>query len=168
MDSIIIGFSRPKGWFEPFSWLIRLFLWTPYSHVYIRFHSDAYDSDLVFQASSLQVNFYAWSVFQAKEDVIKEFVIPVTSETKLSVIKFAMANVGQPYNLTGALGVAIVWLAMRFGFRIANPISGAGDFCSQIAGQILNELMGQHINLPLDVITPKDIFRYLTNLFPSA
>ena len=162
MDTIIIGFSRPSGWFEPFSWLIRLFLWTPYSHVYIRFHSDPYNSDLVFQASSLQVNFYSEAVFTSVEDVIQEFTIPVTTETKDAVIEFAMANVGKPYNILGVFGVLLVIVASWFGKKMANPIGGSGDFCSQLVGQVLVEFLGGKLNYPVDVITPKDIFNYLT------
>jgi hypothetical protein len=162
MDIITIGFSRPKAWFEPFSWMIRLFLWTPYSHVYIRFHSVPYNSDLVFQASSLQVNFYSEAVFTSVEDVIQEFTIPVTLATKIAVIEFAMANVGKPYNIMGVFGVLLVWVASLVGKKIANPISGAGDFCSQLVGQILVEFLGDKLNYPVDVITPKDIFNYLS------
>jgi hypothetical protein len=163
VETLTIGFSRPKGWFEPFSWLIRLVMWTPYSHVYVRFHSDPYDSDLVFQASSLQVNFYGLSIFQSKEDVIREFTIPVSSETKLAMIKDAMAVVGTPYNLAGVFGMLLVLSAALFGKKIPNPISGAGDFCSQLIGKVMTEFLGDNLQIPLNAITPKDEYEYLEN-----
>ena len=163
MDTIVIGFSRPKSWFEPFSWLIRLALWTPYSHVYIRFHLDSYNADMVFQASTLEVNLYSQAIFESNEDIIQEFTIPVSSATKIAVIEFAMNTVGLPYNVVGILGLPVVWMANWFGKKIANPFNSSGDFCSQLVGQVLTEFLGDALTLPLNVITPKDIFNYLNS-----
>jgi len=117
---------------------------------------------MVFQASSLQVNFYSLAIFESKEDIIQEFTIPITLATKKAIIEFAMNNVGLPYNVAGILGFPIVWIASWFGKKIANPFNGSGDFCSQIVGQVLTEFLGDKLTLPLNTLDPKDIFNYLS------
>lgn len=164
MDTITLGFSRPsKLWLPPlFSWAIMLFDWSNFSHTYIRFHSDSYDRDLVYQASGLKVNFIGWKMFQSEEVVVREFVIPVAAAAKLKVVQFAIDNVGKPYSLGAVLGIIVVKIAGLFGHKIKNPISQQGYFCSELAALILEDYCNAQLsNDDVKRMTPTDVCNYL-------
>src|SRR5271166_1592644 len=99
MDEIIIGFSKPKAWFEPFSWLIRLVTWSPISHAYIKYYNSYADRWEVFQASGLKVNFIGSIMFDSVENIYAEFTIPVQSTTKQGVVQGAVDKCGSSYGL---------------------------------------------------------------------
>lgn len=161
-DYIIIGFSRPLAKFQLFADAIMLFDRSSFAHAYIKFHSDSYDRDLVYQASGLRVNFMGWNLFKSQEVIVKEFVIPVAPETKQKVIQFAMDNVGMPYSLGAALGILAVKGAALIGVKIKNPISQRGYFCSELAAIILEDYCGAQLT-DEDVrrMTPTDVYNYL-------
>lgn len=163
MDSVVVGFSRPRKGFQPFSWLIRLVDGTPYSHVYICFHSDAYDRDLVYQASSLQVNFEGWLHFNSTDLTVKQFALPISDETKKRIIQFAIDKAGTPYGIKEIVGIGLVKLASVFGEKIKNPFrSGDSTYiCSELVSEILEEYLGADITKDLDSMTPKDVYNYL-------
>lgn len=164
-DNIIVGFSRPKAKFVPFADAIMWADKSDFSHVYIRFHSNSADRDLVYQASGMKVNFIGWILFQQAEVAVHEFSIPVTAETKTKVIQFAIDNCGIEYALGQALGIGLVKAAALFGKKIANPVSSSGYFCSKMVAIILRE----YFNAPftdeeIAVMTPTDCYDYL-NIF---
>jgi hypothetical protein len=168
MDYVTIGFSRPRGGFQPFSWLIRLVDKTPYSHTYICFHSDMYDRDLVYQASSLQVNFEGWALFNSTDLTVKEFILPVSPSTKTKIIQFAIDRAGIPYGWKEILGIGIVKFVALFGKRIANPFK-SGDttyICSKLVSEILIDYLGDNIRGDLESLTPKDVYKYLSTITP--
>jgi hypothetical protein len=164
-STITFGFSRPsKLWPPPlFAWLIMLFDWSKFSHAYIRFHSDSYDRDLVYQASGLRVNFMGWKLFKSQEVIVKEFDIEVTPETKQAVIQFAIDRVGTPYALWAAIiGIPAVKIAAMFGYKIKNPVSQMGDFCSELAALVMKDyLNAQLTDDDVKRMTPTDVCNYL-------
>lgn len=139
-----------------------LFDWSSFSHAYIRFHSDSYDRDLVYQASGLRVNFIGWKMFLSKEIIVKEFTIPVSPETKQRVIQFALDNVGTPYALGTAFGIIIVRIAALFGKKIKNPVNQLGYFCSELVAIVMEDFLNAHISVD-DVrrMTPTDDYNLL-------
>jgi hypothetical protein len=148
MPVIKVGFSKPRAKFVPFSWLIRLFDGTPYSHTYIKIHSEKYGW-LTYQASHLIVNFMGPKRFDEEAEVCKEFDIVVSDETREAAVKYAIDNAGAPYDLKSVFGIALVKIASLFGAKIErNPFTGNGFFCSLLIGDIMVELFGS--NLPGD------------------
>lgn len=139
MSSITIGFSRPKTW-KPFAWLIMKAYRTNYDHVYIKFHSNTYDRDIIYQASSVMVNFMSPVVFQQNNIVVKEFQVDVPDENYAKLMQFCIDNAGKPYSLKEVLGFACVIIAGWFGKKISNPLkSGTEEYvCSVLAGYILD------------------------------
>src|SRR5258708_2144045 len=99
MKTIKVGFSRPKAWFVPFSWLIRLCLKTPYSHVYIKTHSDSLNRDIIYQASGLQVNFVGNILFESKENIVKEFSLDISDEIYTNMMQDSIDIAGGPYSM---------------------------------------------------------------------
>ena len=141
MNSIVVGFSRPKAWLEPFSWLIRLVTKSPVSHAYIRYYDDYTGRWVIFQASGLSVNLVGQNMFNSKEYVYREYEIPISDATKLSVIQGATDKLGAPYGTAQIVGFGWVLLMRLFGRKVNNPFySGSSYFCSELVDEILNEI----------------------------
>lgn len=165
MEEIKIGFSKPKKW-KPFAWLIMIGYGIPYDHVYVKFHSDKYDRDLIYQASKTLVNFMGTEIFKEENFIIDEFSISISDEQKIKMMKFAIDNSGKPYGIKQAFGMAIVRIAEMFGKYIKNPFKDEGKtyVCSELAAYILEEFAGKSIPKDIDDITPKDLYEYLNLL----
>lgn len=166
MSEIVIGFSRPSYKWPPplFAYAIMLFDRSDFSHAYIRFHSDSYDRDLVYQASGLYVNFIGWKMFLSKEVIVKEFTITVSPEVKQTVIQFAIDNVGSPYALGTALGLVVVKVAALFGKKIKNPVSQKGHFCSELAALVMKDFLGETLSAnDVKCMTPTDVCNFLSD-----
>lgn len=161
MSTFKVGFSRPRKWFVPFSWLIRLFDRTPYSHVYIRFYSSKYDRWLVYQASHTLVNFYGMKAFAEEVEIVREFDLDIADDVRDRVVAFAIDNAGSPYDLRTVFGIACVRIAGALGRQIANPFgNGRGYFCSELVGTILRD-MGRADGVDLSTLTPRGIYERL-------
>ncbi len=165
MDSITVGFSKPKSW-KPFAWIIMKGYGIPYDHVYVKFHSDSYDRDIIYQASKTMVNFMSPTVFESENLVVKEFKINITDENKIKMIQFAIDNAGKPYGILECFGMAIVRVAELLGRKIRNPFKEAGStyVCSVLAGYVLEQYAGQDIPADIDDMTPLVVFNYLSAL----
>ena len=162
MDSIVIGFSKPKKWFEPFSWLIRLGTWSPFSHAYVKYYNSYVCRWEVFQASGLKVNFIGQAMFDSEEDIYAEFEIPISAATKLSVIQFAIDNVGSSYAVGQIFGFPLVWFMSFFGKKIRNPFyNGSNYFCSELVTDVLKEIKSVGDQMDPGTATPKDVYLYL-------
>lgn len=161
MEIVYIGFTRPKSWFNPFSWLIRLVECTSYSHVYIRFSIE--DKNVVFQASGLLVNFIQWENFLKKESLIKEFKLEILDESRKKLIDYAFNELGTPYSIKEILGLVIVLIYRLFNKKITNPFADQEKsfFCSELAECVIANFVDSSINLDPDTALPKDIYEYL-------
>lgn len=160
-DKLIVGFSKPKTW-KPFAWLIMKGYSIPYDHVYVSFHSESLNRDVVFQASGLSVNFMG-KVFFDENDVLDEFELSISEENKKKLLQFALDNAGNPYGIKIALGLALVRIASLFGKKIKNPFGG--EFvCSTLVGHILKKFEGIDIPDSRDNINPKEVYDYMCGL----
>ena len=162
MNEIVVGFSRPKAWFEPFSWLIRLITWSPFSHAYIRYYDSYTQRWIVFQASGLKVNFIGQTMFDNDEDVYEEFAVMISDETKQSVVRDAIDKCGSPYGVGQVFGFLWVLFMRLFGKTVKNPFySGSSYVCSELVGDILVEL--NEGNLDPSAMTPKDVYNFMVS-----
>ena len=165
MDSIVVGFSRPKAWFEPFSWLIRIaegnpIKWCPYSHAYIRYYNSYADRWEIFQASGMKVNLIGSTMFDAAENIYAEFEVPITAATKQLVVQGAVDKVGSPYGVGQIFGFGWVMFMRLFGKSVKNPFYSASSFvCSELTADILNEINGT--TLDSSTMSPKDVCEYM-------
>jgi uncharacterized protein YycO len=166
--TIIIGFSKPKKW-KLFAKLIMIGYGKPYDHVYFKVHSDKYDRDLIYQASHLMVNFMGLAVFESENIIVKEFVLELSENSRDKVMKFAIDNVGKPYDIKGVFGLAIVRFFELLGKKIKNPFKSTGSsyYCSELVAQILSD-MGENIQGDISDLSPRDIYYYVTNLLKQA
>jgi hypothetical protein len=164
MDSIIIGFSKPKKW-KIFSWLIMTGYNIPYDHVYIRWYSSKLNRDIVYQASGMTVNFMGQQFFD-NNDVIEEFCIPITPGNKLAMVQFAMDNAGKPYGIKECFGLAWVRICQLFGKTIKNPFNADGTtyVCSELAGFLIQEYAGIEVDSDIADITPLELYNTLKSI----
>jgi uncharacterized protein YycO len=160
-ETIYIGFSTQKKW-NPLSWILRICQGVPYSHVYVRFHSDSLQRDLVYQASELSVHFVGWDRFREKAKVVKEYPIQVSAEAKTKTLQFAIDNAGKPYGWPELFGFVWICLNRKFGRKVNNPLGDkAKSFvCSELVAAVLIEL-GYKIVEDLDTVSPKDMDEFL-------
>jgi len=160
-NRIIFGFSRPKGWFQPFSWAIRFFTWSNISHAYIKFYSTKYDRWLIYQASGLAVNFIGDAMFAPKEVIVEEYEIPISELTKNKTIEYAIDKCGSSYGVLEILGLLLVILAKKVGKNIPNILYNNNTFvCSELAADILIEI-GEGNGLDPKTTTPVDLRNFL-------
>jgi len=158
MKKITIGFSRPKGKICPcLSWGIRLFQgWTPYSHVYVKFHSNSLDRDVIYQASGLQVNYIGSKLFYKHVHVVDEFSLEISDEDYRKMMQYTVDNAGKPYSLKSIFAIL---------FKIESWCDGDDSFvCSELIGEILRKYTDVSIDKSSEALTPKDIHRYLTSI----
>jgi len=159
---VYIGFSKPKGKIFPiFSWLIRLFERTEYSHVFVRFLTKDI-GDIIYQASGSQVNFMGGKYFIQKATVVDEFEFEVSESTRKKMFRWAIKESGAPYGIKQIFGIALVKI-----FRLKkNPFASDQKtwVCSELAGFILEEYLGTDIGVDLNIAGPRIIYERLKQL----
>jgi hypothetical protein len=168
MEKILVGFSKPNKW-KPFAWLIMVAFNIPYDHVYIKYRSDKYDRNLIYQASKLMVNFMGDAQFLSENVIVDEFQVDITEENKTAMVQFAIDNAGKPYGVKQIFGMAWVRINELLGRKITNPFQDEGQtyVCSELASYILQQYAGAQLPRDLDDMTPLDVFNYLTSLKSS-
>lgn len=168
MQQITIGFSRASTAFPIFSWLIMLTQKTSYSHVYLKYTDEDIQRVVYFQASHTAVNYMGEDLFLSQEKVVQEFNFQVSDASFVSVQQFALANVGKPYGILSICGLALVQLTSLFGIKMHNPFKDAGEtwICDQIIAALLENYENVKLPMPLNDMTPKDMFPLVSSLPP--
>lgn len=163
MANIVIGFSRPKSKLAIIAHIIRLCEGrTPYSHVYLKWHSESLNRDLIYEAKGSGINFTSPIHFNEHVVVVKEFLIEVSEETKLKIMQYAIDNAREKYGVLQILGIGMVRLLRKLGINVKNPFT-AGMVCSELAGVVLNNFVGVKVE-ELDLAGPADIYKILERL----
>jgi hypothetical protein len=160
MSDLIIGFSRPKSWLVPFSWIIRLVTWSPVSHAYVRYYDSYANTWVIFQASGLVINMVSQEMFLTKDEVYAEFEIPISEDMKQKIVQNSINKCGTPYGIWQIFGFAWILFMRLFGKSVKNPFySSSSYFCSELVGDILIEVGDK--NIDPSAMTPKDDMNYL-------
>lgn len=159
MKKMWVGFSKPKKWFKPFSWAIRLVEGTPYSHVYFRIYSEGLDVDLIYQASGSQVNFVGLQHFEDHAMCLAEFEVPDIDPADYRVfMREAIKTAGADYSIKQPLGIFLIKV-----FNLTkNPFHNgkAAWVCSELVGYGLSNIL-KKINISekeIEIMGPKGIF----------
>lgn len=156
MKNVTIGFSKPKNRFFPFiSYLIRLYLKTTYSHVYLKFYSQSIDRNLVYEAVGNGIRFVGMSLWSKYAEEVKEFHLSISDEDYKKVMQYCVDNAGLKYGPMQNLGILISGIF----YLKQNPFK-SGKVCSEVIAEILIN-QGFKIDKPLDLVTPKDIYEVL-------
>lgn len=143
---------------------------TPYSHVYVRFKSESFDRELIYQASNSMVNFMGLETFLKNNLIYKEFSIDITSENRKNLVQFAIDMAGRPYSIKEAIGLGLVKIASWFGKKIKNPWGDGtqGFVCSVLAAYILENFLGEDVPDDFEDADPEKIYNFLSSKLPSA
>lgn len=165
MEQIIIGFSRPKK-FKLFAWAIMKTLGTNYDHVYLKFHSESLERDIIYQASKMMINFMGSQVFDSDNIIVKEYELDITPENKKAMMQFAIDNAGKPYSFKEIIGFAYVKINALFGRAVSNPLGDGTNayVCSVIATYMLDHYLNADVPGDFENVDPLKLDQYLTKL----
>lgn len=106
MNSLIVGFSRPKKW-KLLSWLIMKVEKTNYSHAYIKIYAKSYDRWLIYQATGNGVFFWAEQEFNLHSQPVLEKEIVISDAAKAETVTWCLDQLGKEYGKTQLLGMAL-------------------------------------------------------------
>src|SRR6266853_4349765 len=160
MKNIIIGFSTRNllG-----SKLIRWLDNSKFSHVYIKWHSDTYDRDIIYQASGTAINFMSTKIFSKESSIIKEISLTVEDIQFQKCMQFCIDNAGVPFGFLEILGMGYVKLLNKLGIKVLNPWrDGKKTYvCSELIGTILEEDFQIKLGLNLELDGPQELYNKL-------
>lgn len=161
---ITIGFSSPKKT-KLFSSLIKLFQGTKYSHIFIRKYSSFLNTEYVYQASGLSVNFINSKSFDEINDTLHAYQIDLTDKQHREFMHFAMTNAGKPYGIKQILGIVL----SKFGIKSTKFNDGSDSYiCSELVAKVLMDHKDLKLDKPVDMVTPKDLFEIMEKHYAFA
>lgn len=152
---MIVGFSRPKK-FKIFSKLIRWYLKTPYSHVYMKFYSKSLDRWIIYEAVGNGVRFIGKNLFEKTVDIVEEFEIPITDEKQIEMLQWCVDNSGVKYGCLQNIGIVVANI-LRLN---KNPFK-SGKNCSELIAEAIEHANIYKFNKDLNLVTPKEIYNTL-------
>lgn len=161
MKKVTIGFSRSILRFPIGSILIRWYMGTPYSHVYLRFESPSMERSLIYEAVGAGVRFIGLEKWKQHAEEVDSFELCIEDENYKKLMQFCIDNAGNEYGFMQNLG--LVWANILR--KRKNPLT-SGQNCSEEMGEVL-EREGFEITKDLNLLTPKDIHDILTTKLPS-
>ena len=156
MKNITIGFSRPKNRIFPlFSWIIRFWQKTPYSHVFIKLHLETINREVIFEAVGPQVRLVEVSKFEQKAEQLYSFTLEISKANYISMIQYCIDHQSDKYAILQNIGIAI-----SDTLNLKHNIFTTGMNCSEFIYNIL-KCQGYHLEKNKNLITPKDIYNLL-------
>jgi hypothetical protein len=156
MTQLIIGFSKPKSKWAFGAKSIMWFEGTPYSHVYLKWHSTKYDRDLFYEAKGNGVNFTSPIHFKEAVQIVEEYSLEISDEANIKVMQYAIDNARAKYGYWQLLGIVLVKVGRKLGLTFKNPLT-SGTICSELAGIILEHCLDLEVPDDLEMAGPKDI-----------
>lgn len=156
MRTIKIGFSKSKKKFAIFSWLIRLFDKSEFSHVFIKWNMKS-GKPIIYQASGHTVNFVGNKRFEIDNQIVYEFDFEIEDDQFDKFLDWAVDESGAPYSIRSVIGIAIAKL-----FKLKkNPLGGSDSFiCSKLAGYFFDVYIADMVNdNQISKMTPKDVYK---------
>ena len=156
--NITFIFSKPiNNRFPIFSWLIRLFENTKYSHVSMHFYSESLDRTIIYEAAGAETRFIGRNMWEKHCQPLFKFKIEITNDQYVKLMQHCIDTSGMKYGLKLAFGMV---LAKVFSLK-KNPFSDLNKkVCSTAIGELLVDL-DYKIDKNLELLTPEDIFNIL-------
>lgn len=149
---IEIVFTRPKSFWAPVSWLIRLLLWAPYDHCALKL------GHWFFEALSDGSVFTSEIDFHRKNKIIAAFEITL-SEEQFSRLKTEIHKLkGIPYDWKGVMAIGLYRL---FGIRLILRKNQNTLFCSGLVYTALSALGLIEETATPQLLDPKRALRLL-------
>lgn len=160
---LIFGFSKPKNKFFPwFSYLIRLFQDTSYSHCYLKIPLDGIDEIMTFQASGLQVNMVGNEYFNSHEQPVYEYqlILDLSELNRKKLLEFIFANLGKSYGVLEVFKICWAKITKNKSISVEN-INQTTWVCSEIMACILEDILDINMKIDFTTAEPKDIQLFL-------
>jgi len=155
---IYVGLSNPKS-DNIYSKGIRTILRTPYSHCYVRWETS-WGFDAVYEASGSSIKFVGGDIWHKNNNIHREWEMDISSRTYHSkFLPYLMSISGTSYGFIQILGILI---AIIFGLS-SNPLGDKSRkmICSELVYYILTEIFEKKWENDPDLITPKDLERFM-------
>jgi hypothetical protein len=153
---LYIGFSKPKKKLFPlFSWLIRLYQRTEYSHVYLKWHSKRFNRWLVYHAAGNSLHFLGEEQARLQLDTVVEYSVELSDDCMFKVVDYCLEKAGTPYDLKAVFGLGI---KLSFGLK-SNPFANGTKqmFCSELVVRILQQKFALAKPYEPELMTVKDV-----------
>lgn len=155
MERITIGFSKSKKKFAIGSWLIRAYMSTPYSHVYLKFYSESLNRTLIYEAVGGGVRFVGSKQWEDQAEEVKSYTINIKQCNKVRLLQFCIDNAGMEYAYSQNAGLVVANI-----FKLNKNPFQKGLNCSEVIGEIL-ALEGYKLSKDANLLTPLDIDKIL-------
>lgn len=161
MTAARIGFSRSNSKAAVLSILIRKILGVEFSHVYLGFHSNRANRDLIYQANSHGVYFIGEKQFLMHNLIVDEFETEISEETFNKVLTFCIDESGKSYGFWNLLGVGIKTMLQKLSISVPNFLSDGNKtyICSELIAQIYNDL--EKADIDPNTTTPSDLYEII-------
>lgn len=153
---IYIGLSVPKKE-NIFSRIIKFVLKTNYSHTYVRWETK-WGFDSVYEASGTSVKFVGGDIWHSKNKVLKEWPLDLDDDKYYSkFLPYILSISGLNYDFFQILGI----LFYLYCPKIKPKKDKSKMVCSEVIYYILTEIFDKKWDIDPDVVTPKNIEKYL-------
>ena len=160
MKKLVIGFSKPKK-FKPFAWLIMKCDKAPFSHGFVKFKSDSWGTEFIYQSSGHKTNFMGGKAFRQINLIVEEYQLEIDQETEAQVGRLCVEREGRPYPVMQVVGKGLV----KLGFK-KNPFSNGDEMsdCIEECAAILSTGLGIPVPLDMDSVGVMDFRNWLLSL----
>lgn len=159
--TVDIEFTRPRG-FKPFSYLIRLFEGTPYSHVRVKWKTLG-GSEIIYEAAGSSVRFIGPRAVQNQSVIIcKTYRTILTRDNYRLFLNKCIELAGVEYGVLQILGI----LYSRIWAKKTNPLADKKKtiVCSELVFYLLQEVFKFETKIDPDLAGPRELDKQLSLL----
>lgn len=157
-----VGFSKARSPLALGSLAIRLFERAPFSHAFLRWHSDRLEQDMVYQASHGMVHFVSGDRFDANAETVIAYCFTLTEEQATVVMKKCVELAGIKYGTLEMFGIAFERIT---GIRSPFRDDARTYVCSELVGTVLNQCGVAQIDLDLELAGPAKLERAVAAVY---
>lgn len=163
MRKLRIGFSKPKNKLFPvFSWAIRLYEKTPFSHVYIRWETK-WGTWLCYHAANLNIHFLGESSFAREIEIVDEFEGEITEEQFDLLMQFCTKYVGEGYALKEVITIPLHDL----GFKVGTDGSSK-QYCAELVARAFGKMGYKELTPNLDRVKLIHVYNFVKQNFKKV
>lgn len=168
MKKLRIGFSKPKDkWLPIFSWAIRLYERTPYSHVYIRWQTK-WNTWLCYHAASVMIHFLGESSFVKHLTIVEEFEFEITDAQFDRLMSFCTKYVGEDYALFEVLMIPVWDFLSKRGQTVPTLANSTNkQYCAELVMRALAEMDGENLTFDADRVKLKQVYQFVKDKYAS-
>lgn len=161
MRKFKIGFSKSSINLPLFSWAVRFYQNTNFSHTYLEFDTKSiFNDDTIFQSSKAMVNYMSKSFFLTENTITDEFEVEMPDELYMKMRSELHANAGVKYAFLQNIGIIYTDFMRLFGKRVKNPWK-KGYNCSELVYKYVIKYLYPEYTLDPETITPKDVYEIM-------